>query len=240
MQLEMVRVPAGSYTPLYTNASTREVRVEAFRIDQRKVTRGEFLTFVRKHPGWRRDSVRAVFADDRYLSDWPGPLDPGDTAARNRPVTSVSWFAARAYCAAAGKRLPTIDEWEYAASAGETQRDATRDAAFTQRILDLYTARAAVAEGTAQRGIGNVYGVRDLHASAWEWTEDFNSIMASGDSRQTGGTSKHTDFRAVCAGAAIGASNPDNFPAFMRYAFRAALNGRSSVDALGFRCAAGA
>lgn len=63
---------------------------------------------MQRNPKWRRDSVKAVFAGDGYLANWPTPQDAGTDRAR--PVTSVSWFAARAYCADAGKRLPTMDE----------------------------------------------------------------------------------------------------------------------------------
>ena len=46
-----------------------------------------------------RRQERRVFADAHYLADWPGATDAGSPAARRRPVTQVSWFAARAYCA---------------------------------------------------------------------------------------------------------------------------------------------
>ena len=37
----------------------------------------------------------------------------------SQPMTNVSRIDAEAYCAARGKRLPTIDEWEYAATLGK-------------------------------------------------------------------------------------------------------------------------
>lgn len=82
-----------------------------------------------------------------------------------------------------------------------------------------------------------MYGVSGMHGGPWEWTDDFNSVLVSADSREAGGTGRHTDFRAVCASAAIGATDPSNYAAFLRYAFRAALDARSTVEMLGFRCA---
>jgi len=236
----MARVPAGTYVPLYGTEPGSSVSVAAFRLDRTPVSRRAYLSFVSANAGWQRGRVRAVFADAAYLSDWPAPLDAGGADALGRPVTTVSWFAARAFCEAQGKRLPTIDEWEYAAAASEQKRDATRDRAFRRRILDIYSARSANPNPDPKAGFRNVYGIEQMHSAVWEWTEDFNSILVSDDSRQAGGTSRHTDFRAVCAAGAIGASDPENYPAFMRYAFRAALNGRSSVRSLGFRCAANA
>ena len=239
-QSGMARIPAGSYVPLYASEPGKPAAVGAFQLDRNAVTRREYLGFIRTNAMWQRGRPAAVYADAGYLADWPGPLDFGSATPADRPITSVSWFAARAYCESKGKRLPTVDEWEYAAAASEKKRDATRDPLFIRRLLDLYSARSANPAPAAHPGFRNIYGVNDLHGSAWEWTEDFNSVLVSGDSREAGGTSKHTDFRAVCAGGAIGASDPANYPAFLRFAFRAALNGRSNVRALGFRCAAGA
>ena len=88
-------------------------------------------------------------------------------------------------------------------------------------------------------GFRNVYGVRDLHGLAWEWTLDFNGVLVSDDSREAGSGVGERDHTLFCASAAIGATDPTNYPGFMRYAFRAGLTGRSTIRTLGFRCASG-
>jgi formylglycine-generating enzyme required for sulfatase activity len=85
----------------------------------------------------------------------------------------------------------------------------------------------------------NVYGVRDLHGVVWEWTEDFNSVIVSDDSRGTGSNSSDArDHHLYCASSAIGASDPTDYAAFARFAVRASLSARSTVRGVGFRCAA--
>ncbi len=228
----MVRLPAGELRPLYgstaDSAATR-IGVASFWLDVDAVTRGEYLAFVREHPEWRRSRVRAVHADRAtYLRDWADDLDAG--AAPDAPVTWVSWAAARAYCKAQDKRLPTVAEWEYAAAASAGERDASRDPAFIQDLTALYARRGTAAPHAPRP---NAWGVRGLHELVWEWVEDFNSVLVSDDSRGVGAR----DFGQVCASAAIGAADASNYPAFLRYAVRAGLEGRSAMGSLGFRCA---
>ncbi|MDF1501378.1 formylglycine-generating enzyme family protein [Roseisolibacter sp. H3M3-2] len=231
---EMVRLPAGTYRPLYGRPGDAPTAVAAFRLDRDAATRGEFLAFVRERPEWRRGAVRPLFADRRgYLADWAGDLDAGDATDRRRPVTGVSWFAAKAYCAWRGKRLPTVHEWEYAAAASATRRDAGREPWFVQDLLTRYTTRPRPLPALPA-GAGNLYGVRGLHGLAWEWTADFNSVLVSDDSRGVGAR----DHDLFCASAAVGATDPGNYPAFLRYALRAGLTGRAAVETLGVRCAA--
>lgn len=163
--------------------------VAAFALDVRPVTNAEFLAFVRREPAWRRDSVKRVHADPGYLSHWASPDALGSPASDNRPdqpVTRVSWYAAKAYCHARGRRLPSEVEWELAAAASETELDARADPAFQRRILAWYAQPASRLLGLAGGGVANRYGVRDLHGLVWEWVYDFNNTMVTGDNRERG------------------------------------------------------
>ena len=237
----MVRLPAGSYIPLYaapraeatgtSRAQTRQRPVSAFTIDVYPVTNGQYLEFVRVHPEWRRSRVKALFADASYLRHWQGDLELGDRAPADSPVVYVSWFAARAYLRSHSRRLPTVDEWEYAAAASETQRDASRDPQFLGRILNWYGRPTLEPIPTVGSTFRNVYGVGDLHGLIWEWTLDFNSALVTGESRGDASLERSL----YCGNGAVGASDFENYAAFMRYAFRSSLEARYTVANLGFR-----
>jgi formylglycine-generating enzyme required for sulfatase activity len=238
----MARIPAGSYRPLYvpppsdTGAAAgrrvpRRQAVAAFDMDARPVTNAEFLEFVRAHPRWRRSRVDPLFADASYLRHWKSDLVPGDLAPAASPVVHVSWFAARAYLRSRGKQLPTVDQWEYAAAADETRRDASRDPATRERLRAWYgrpTPARLPAVGSTFR---NVYGVEDLHGLVWEWTLDFNSALVTGESRADASLERSL----YCGSGAARATDFEDYGAFMRYAFRSSLEARYCVANLGFR-----
>lgn len=225
---ELVRIPAGTHVPFYGDGAGEAIA--AFDMDRYPVTQHDYVQFLGANPQWRRDRIRTVFADDDYLRDWSAPLRPDDLAA---PVTGVSWFAARAYCASLGGRLPTTAEWEYVASASADERDATGAAKFRALVLELYTRPRPARLPAAGSGMRNRYGIHDQHGFVREWVLDFNSVMISDDSRGTGGR----DRQLYCAAAASTARDPSDYAAFLRYSFRASLHARSTHTNLGFRCA---
>lgn len=226
----MARIGGGSYTrPLEKNGLTRVV--PAFFLDVRQVTNAEFLAFVTAHPEWRRSQVNPLFADKAYLRHWIGDTELGPQAPPDAPVTHVSWFAARAYLKQQGKRLPTLDEWEFAARADETRMDATQDNEFRKRILAWYAQPApSILPGTDSMP-ANVYGVRGLHGLVWEWTGNFISSMTGGESRSDGSP----DGPLFCGGAATDPNQAVEYADFMRTAFRTSLQGTYCLAGLGFR-----
>lgn len=228
----MVRIPAGRILPFYGGDRRTRVEVPSFALDVTPVTNAEFLGFVRANPRWRRSAVTRLFADEGYLSGFGGDLVLGERARPQAPVVYVSWFAARAYCASRGARLPNENEWEYVARADETRADAQRDPEFVRRILAWYS-RPTTQPADVGSSAPNVYGVRDMHGLVWEWVEDFNASMVSADDRA------RDDDQAsrFCGGAATGASDPADYAAFMRFAFRSSLRASYTVHNLGFRCA---
>jgi sulfatase modifying factor 1 len=227
----MVRSAGGTFVPLY--GDTKEPRtVATFLLDVEQVTNGDFLAFVRVHPEWGRTAVKRIFADTNYLRHWKSDLEPG-AEVMGSPVTNVSWFAAMAYCRSLGKRLPSADEWEFAALADETRVDASTDDAFTQRILDWYGKPTPGVLPPVGLAAVNVYGVRGLHGVVWEWVRDFNNMMVTGESRGD----NELERKLYCAGGALGATDVRNYAAFMRFAFRSSVKGNYCVANLGFRCA---
>jgi formylglycine-generating enzyme required for sulfatase activity len=230
-----VELPAGRFESVLpqgaTPLSSVPVDIDAFWLRETPVTAGEFAAFARDHPEWARDRVAPIFADASYLAGWPAPLDPGPGANR-RPAVQVSWFAARAYCASEGARLPTWIEWEYAAAASASRRDARADPAWRQSILSWYE-RTAADPPAPVGGPANVYGVRDLHGVVWEWVDDFNALFIAGDSRTQG----DPDTLKFCGAGAISVLDRESYAVLMRIALLSSLAGRDTTTSLGFRCA---
>jgi sulfatase modifying factor 1 len=229
----MVEIPAAVYRPLFRGEKdAKEIPVAAFQLDQRTVTNGDFLAFVRENTNWRRSRVPRLFADEGYLSHWAGDIELGHARAE-QAVTNISWFAAKAFAASRGKRLPTTAEWEVAAAAGFTTPDGSKDAEFQQAIAQWYASPSPVVMPDAGAGPENFYGVHDLHGLVWEWTSDFNSAMVTGDARGDTGLER----QLFCGAGSLGASDRANYAAFMRFGFRSSLRAGYTVHNLGFRCA---
>ena len=211
-----------------------QVHVGRFLLDRRPVTNGQFLDFVRRHPEWRRDRAPRLLADGEYLSHWSGPETLGETVAAEQPVTRVSWFAARAYCADAGGRLPSWHEWELAAAADADSADARASPGWRARILSWYSVPASEPLACVGQGPPDVHGIYDLHGLVWEWVEDISALMVSGDSRTQG----DPDRLAFCGAGALSAQDRENYPMLMRMAFLSSLEANATARSLGFRCAA--
>jgi len=229
---QMVTIKRGAYVPLYGTKDKKPVEVNSFSMDVYPVTNAQFLTFIKKYPEFSRSKMKGLFAEKSYLSHWQSEFDYGKNNLSNAPITNVSWFAAKKYCECQGKRLPTMDEWEYVAMADEKRIDARSKEDFNAYILSWYE-KPNTFVNPGGKTFKNYWGVYDMHGLVLEWTADFNSIFLSGESRKD----KDTDKNLFCGSGSINASDLMNYAAFMRYGFRASLKARFTTRNLGFRCA---
>lgn len=235
-------VPAGNYLPLESGKSVPSaprtpVPVPAFRLERTPVTNAQFLEFVRANPRWRRDAISPLFADEGYLAHWAAPLELGAAAPADAPVVRVSWFAARAYAAWRGGRLPSESEWERAAAVclpGDAATLEARQAAWSRAQLAWFSAPGDRPLTTVGRAPANALGLHDLHTLVWEWVDDFSASFPIADARDPSAPNG----ALVCGAGAMGVRDPRDYAAFMRAGFRSSLRARFTVPNLGFRCAA--
>jgi formylglycine-generating enzyme required for sulfatase activity len=110
----------------------------------------------------------------------------GDT---NRPVESVHWYEATAYCDAltqrerlAGRiatnsvyRLPTEAEWEYACRAWSSTRFSYGDDPGYTNLTSYAWYSDNIGEGTHPVGqkLPNPWGLHDMHGNVFEWCQDW-------------------------------------------------------------------
>jgi formylglycine-generating enzyme required for sulfatase activity len=162
--------------------------------------------------------------------DWPN-ISPADRATgmycngsradrSSHPVNCVDWGQAKTYCQAQGKRLPSEEEWEWAARGGSEGRtypwgNATPNSQLCWSGMTKRDSTCPVGsfpEGDAPGGI------HDLGGNVSEWTS--NAFDARGQTR-------------CIRGGGWNLSIPANFHAVLRIGSAPS----SRVANLGIRCA---
>ncbi|MCH2112296.1 MAG: formylglycine-generating enzyme family protein [Planctomycetes bacterium] len=148
---------------------SRTVNLKSFYIDRYEVRCAEFAQFLLAQPrGLREGNLPAGWS----WTDDGSPLFPPEAASH--PVTGISWVTAARYAEWAGKRLPTEDEWQAAAS-GDTQRrypmGQQLDAAQVVMKLSGHRAPKSVTaigqDRTPQGVVGMTGNVREWGDALW-------------------------------------------------------------------------
>jgi hypothetical protein len=172
------------------------VRVEPFCMDVHEVTAGEYAACARGghcSRAWTTLAVSGVA--EGKLAAFGAQCNGARADRRDHPMNCVDWDQAVAYCRAQGKRLPTEDEWEWAAH-GEAENRAYPWGAAPPDAQLCWSGRAPL-EHTCPVGsfaAGDaVHGVHDLAGNVWEWT----STALRGDHVQKGGAFNATAARFV-------------------------------------------
>jgi formylglycine-generating enzyme required for sulfatase activity len=198
----------------------RQVRLERYAIDLTPVTNREFAAFL-------KDSGYRPRCRDNFLKHWS---DAGPAPGReDHPVVYVDLEDARAYARWAGKRLPTEEEWQYAAQGPAALKYPWGTDMLAGRCNGGEsvgtTAVKAFPEGRSP------FGLYDLCGNVWEWTESERSdgrtrfcIVKGGSFYTASGSGWYMD----------GGPRPNGFAA----KFLLAWAGLDRCATVGFRCVA--
>jgi formylglycine-generating enzyme required for sulfatase activity len=211
------------------------VTLKSFWIDRRAVTNAEFAAFLERLGQTSNARGQHLFDwddDDARIHKVQGHwrADPG---FEQHPANEMTWYGARDYCTALGKRLPTEAEREFAARGpqGRTYPWGEAPPAPTRARYGVGWIKTVPA-GSLPQG-ATPEGVLDLAGNVYEWTSSIAQPYPyhADDGRED--PDRVAD-RVVRGGAA------DTGPETLRSTWRGASVSRRATAGhhnIGFRCA---
>ncbi len=214
----MAAIPGGAFIIGSNDGKPDEARqrvvVEPFCMDVTEVTTNAYEACVVA-------GACAVASSDRGAAY----RNSGKAGRGNHPINGVTWKDAKVYCEWAGKRLPTEEEWEYAARGSDGRKYPWGEAAPSEQLCWRgIEARLGTCAVGAFPGDKSAFGLLDMGGNVWEWTSSGYSIAYG---HEASGVAK----------VARGGSWADRGAEHVRAANRRRLDPMFFFDSLGFRCA---
>ena len=190
-QMDMIFIPSGEFMMgtedieaqrilegngrQYPEVPQFKVDLDGFWIDKYEVTTGQYKKCVDAGACVAAQQNNIIFAGEDYY------INP---EFANYPIINVTWYQARAYCAWAGRRLPTEAEWEKAARGTDGRKYTWGNEPVSSDVANMcdkdctarypnpkfndgYSETAPV--GSFPKG-ASPYGVLDMAGNVWEWT----------------------------------------------------------------------
>jgi eukaryotic-like serine/threonine-protein kinase len=218
----MARVAGGAFMMGRNDGDEYErpahsVSVRTFFMDKYEVTCEDYARFLQgsNYP--------------RVPAGWGGRSYPAGAA--RLPVTGVTWDDANAYARWAGKRLPTEDEWEFAARGTDGRR-------YPWGNEWRAGMANADSDGEANKGLAEVgkyggaspSGLFDMAGNVWEWT-------ASPFAPYPGGPSLNRIKMPEGAVRVVRGGSWDSSKKFATTTYRGYWSVKDARPTVGFRCA---
>ena len=153
----------GSYT-FKIQVFRRSVVLKRFAMDETLVTNAQFAEFL-KAGGYKPTHP------ENFLKHWTDGRPPA--GQEDHPVVYVDLDDARAYAKWAGKRLPTEEEWQYAAQGADGRQYPWGEQMEPGRCNGGETGGTTSVK--AFPGGRSPFGCYDMCGNVWQWTESERS-----------------------------------------------------------------
>lgn len=201
----------------FSDETLADAAIGELRMDPFEVTVGDFDDWVGRagyettadRLGWSR--IGGFQSNGSTYRDLLASSERDREGARRLPVVHVSLADAEAYCAGRGARLPTQEEWEFAAR-GPERRNFPWGGEFEPMRVVRGAAVARV--GSIGESGAGWRGHQDLSGNVWEWTSSVQEGLS------------------VLRGGSFAESNP----AHLRSAARLRVADTYTSWDVGFRC----
>ena len=197
------------------NPITKKVKVSdaspSLWVDTTEVTVGQFKKFLK--------STDYTFDGELWAEVYE--VSPTD----KHPMVNVNWYDAIAYAKWVGRRLPTEEEWEFAARGGLVGKEFPwgDDEAVARDYANYKGTDGKDKWGRTTAPVGsfrpNGYGLFDMAGNVWEWCQDWYS--------------EDKIFRVLRGGSWVISAD------YLRAAARSYNVSSNTFDSDGFRCVSG-
>lgn len=196
----LIAIPGGSFMMGSVDLDADEkpvhrVTVASFRLDETEVTVAQYRACVSAGECEAQRTVHGAWYEKNGGTEkWSEATCNYGKGDRDRhPMNCVDWSNATNFCRWANKRLPTEEEWEYAARGGDGRKYPWGDTAPSAKLLNacgsecvgwanrtldsswssMYSADdgwpTTAPAGSFSRG-DTPQGIHDLAGNVWEWT----------------------------------------------------------------------
>ncbi|WP_437765915.1 bifunctional serine/threonine-protein kinase/formylglycine-generating enzyme family protein [Sorangium sp. So ce764] len=242
---DMVRLPAGRFTMGSAKGGKSErpphevTLTRAFDVDRTEVTVAAYQRCV-EAGRCTPSGLHGPRATDADVEQRGALCTAADPAKSQHPISCVDQAQAAAYCAFAGKRLPTEAEWEYAARGADGREYpwGNEPPGCAHAVVSRPPGQGCGGRGRGTQEVGSAKagaspsGALDMAGNVWEWVADGWDPGVYARGAQTDPQVPATGSRGVLRGGSW-----DFSASTAKATFRLAYDREAGDVSTGFRCA---